>query len=127
MKTCTFFGHKDTSYIIKPKVECAIENLIVNENVKKFYVGNQGNFAFMVQSILEKMKTKYPEINYNIVLAYFPNGDFDYNNADIYPEGLETVPKSLQFPGVTNGCLNNLNLFLPMLLVPVAVQLNLKN
>lgn len=93
MKSCTFFGHKDTPQDVNEKLYDTIENLIVNENVMKFYVGNHGSFDFYVWGALENLKKKYPKIDYSIVLAYMPDGSIDYNGCDVYPEGIETVPK----------------------------------
>lgn len=90
-----FFGHKDTPYSIEDKIRNAIESLIITENVTRFYVGNHGNFDFMVQKILKETEIKHPHINYYIVLAYLPDGSIDYKGKDIYPQGIETVPKKL--------------------------------
>ena len=95
MKSCCFFGHRDTPNDINPKLIQAIENLIINENVNNFYVGNQGEFDGMVYSALKKLKQKYPQISYAVVLAYLPadNSIDNYDGNTIYPEGLESVPK----------------------------------
>ena len=93
MKICTFFGHKNAPEDIKEVLLNTIEDLIINEKVTKFYVGTHGNFDFMVRNILKELKEKYTEINYNIILAYLPDGSVDYENKDIYPEGIEIVPK----------------------------------
>lgn len=95
-KCCCFFGHRDTPNGIKTRLTEAVEELISSENVKSFYVGNQGVFDRMVYSVLQEMKEKYPQIKYAVVLAYLPT-DKDLKNDHacntIYPEGLETVPK----------------------------------
>ena len=41
---CTFFGHRDAPYEIEHILRETVENLIKNENVKLFYVGNNGRF-----------------------------------------------------------------------------------
>ena len=97
MAVCTFFGHKDCPNKIGPALEILLADLIENKNVTVFYVGNQGNFDFIVRSYLEKIKGKYPYINYYIVLAYMPTGNEfirqDSFNITILPEGIENVPK----------------------------------
>lgn len=93
MRSCTFFGHKDTPYNVEDKIRGAIEELIIKENVTRFYVGNHGNFDFMVLKILREAEIKYPHIAYNVVLAYLPDGAIDYKGKDIYPQGIEAVPK----------------------------------
>lgn len=54
--TCTFFGHKDTPEKEKEQLRKVLLNLIIENNVDIFYVGNNGNFDFMVQNILDKLK-----------------------------------------------------------------------
>lgn len=97
MKTCCFFGHADTSDKIKPRLINEIEKLIINENVEQFYVGNHGNFDAIVLNALKKIKLQYPQIQYEIVLAYMPSTKNAHQSTDptVYPDGLETVPKKL--------------------------------
>lgn len=94
MNSCTFIGHKNTSSNIKPVLETVLKNLITQENVTTFYVGNHGAFDIIVKNILVNLKEEYPHITYHIVLSYIPqNKDCcnDYSNT-IYPECLEKVP-----------------------------------
>lgn len=70
--------------------------LIKNKNVDLFYVGNQGNFDYMVKKNLKLLKTHYPYINYAVVLAYMPGKKLktdytDYSDT-IFPSGLEKTP-----------------------------------
>ena len=55
--TCTFFGNRDTN--IK-KVEVPLLKILVdlikNEKIDTFYVGNQGNFDYAVQKQLSKLQ-----------------------------------------------------------------------
>lgn len=89
MKTCIFFGHRNTQATVKPRLMSCVESLIVEHGVTKFYVGNQGNFDRMAKSVLQILQKK----NY-IVLAYFPSQKEEMDDAEtIYPDGLETVPK----------------------------------
>lgn len=89
---CTFFGHRDTSKKIKPTLKSVLVDLIENKNVNMFYVGNNGNFDFLVKEILEELKEKYP-IKYYVVLAYIPKkyNYTDYSNT-IYFDELNTKP-----------------------------------
>ena len=94
---CTFFVHKDTPQNILPVLRTVIIDLIQNKNVDLFYVGNNGNFDFMVKNTLKILKSSYPHIKYTIVLAYMPNpknnsADLDYCDT-IYPEELENTPR----------------------------------
>ena len=94
--TCTFFGHSDASRDILPLIKTTIINLITEQNVDNFLVGEQGNFDYMVRDVLRELKAIYPHISYSIVLAYMPSKkhecDFrDYSDT-IYPHGLEKTP-----------------------------------
>ena len=93
--TCCFFGHKDAPSSVYEKLEGAIEKAIIESGVTSFLVGNQGQFDGMALSALRKLKTKYPHINYNVVLAYMP-ADKDICNPYEYgetmlPEGIESI------------------------------------
>ena len=64
------------------------------QGVTMFYIGNHGYFDSMTRRILKQLKTKYPYINYAVVLAYRPNNHDHYTDYSdtIYPDSLETVP-----------------------------------
>lgn len=93
---CTFFGHSNTPVSIYPKLYSTLDNLIKENNVNKFYVGNQGNFDFAVIRCLKELKINHPNIEYNIVLAYFPKKtnahfcSFDFSDT-IFPQGFEYI------------------------------------
>ena len=89
MPTCTFFGHRECPDHIKPALERIVTQLICEDGVDCFYVGNQGRFDAMVRSVLRKMQEKYPHVRYGVVLAYFPTGDEETDT--MFPEGLESV------------------------------------
>lgn len=95
MKTCTFFGHKDTPETIKPILKTAIINLIENERVDSFYVGNQGIFDLMTIDILIELSNLY-NIRYAVVLAYITGKKYNceqYKNVNtIFPDGIENTP-----------------------------------
>ncbi len=94
-KTCCFFGHREVTHNIRDKLTVVIEKLITEENVTEFYVGNQGQFDSMVYSVLKKLKAKYSQIRYTVVLAYMLDEHIKelYGEDTLYPDGLETVPK----------------------------------
>ena len=76
-KFCCFFGHRNTPQSVEPLLTETIEKLILEQNVRYFYVGNQGNFDSMVLSSLKKLKEFYLQIEYTIVLAYMPSETTD--------------------------------------------------
>ena len=90
--TVTFFGNRDASADIKPKLRETIIQLITRHKANNFYVGNNGIFDLMVANILKELKKIY-DIKYTVVLAYLPTAENneDYENT-IYPEGIEKAP-----------------------------------
>ena len=94
--TCTFFRHRYVPQKIEPTLRSTLIDLIENQDVNLFYVGNHGEFDAMVRRVLRELSTKYP-ISYNVVLAYIPYKRNEFDTADysdtILPEGIETVPK----------------------------------
>ena len=89
--TCTFFGHRDTSWEIEEKLNEVLIDLIINKGVNHFLVGNQGNFDRIVISSLKKIKKAQPNIAFEVVLAYL--NDIHEDCPTLYPDGLEMVPK----------------------------------
>ena len=95
--TCTFFGNRDiNTEIVKKPLNEILTYLIENKGVDTFYVGNQGNFDYLVRTQLEILKEKYPYISYGIALAYIPkekkeNERMNYEQSFI-PEGVEKGP-----------------------------------
>ena len=96
MTACTFFGHRDCPSTIKPLMRKVIIDLIENQNVVTFYVGQQGSFDFLVQTVLSALAEEYPRIRYAVVLARLPQQSktydpLDYSNT-LLPEGIENIP-----------------------------------
>ena len=94
-KTCCFFGHREVTHNIRPKLKAIIEKLITEQNVIEFYVGHQGQFDNMVYSVLKELKAKYPQIRYSVILAYMPDEHIKeiYGENTLFPDGMESVPK----------------------------------
>lgn len=90
---CTFFGHRDAPGEIRDKIKEAMINLIEQENVTEFYVGDKGSFDRMSLSVLKELAAAYPQIKYCVVYAYIPNeGREDFEHT-VFPEGIESAPK----------------------------------
>ena len=70
--TCTFFGHRSVPKEIEPILVSTLIDLIENKNVGFFYVGNHGNFDFLVRKNLKLLKIDFPHIDYAVVLSYIP-------------------------------------------------------
>lgn len=94
---CSFFGHGDASEQVYPALRETIEELIMKRGAANFLVGTHGNFDSMVLKALREAKTKYPDIIYNVVLAYMPAEKREYElyhySETLLPEGIETAPK----------------------------------
>ena len=95
---CCFFGHRDTPDDIKDKLRQEVRFLIIKENARKFYVGNQGHFDYMAFTVLREMKSEFPVIDYAVVLAYMPDRPvYEYSyfkpEESLFPDGLEKVPR----------------------------------
>lgn len=93
---CTFFGHRDVGMVIFDKIKQEIENLIINNQVTEFLIGNNGGFDLICKRAILELKEKHDNINLILVLAYMPNEKTVIDNkfdSSIYPEGLESVPR----------------------------------
>lgn len=89
---CTFIGARDTPFTLREHIKKAIIDLI-SKGVCEFYVGNNGNFDYMVQSVLFELRSEY-NIKFDIVLSYIDEVALIGNQAfTIYPEELANVPK----------------------------------
>ncbi len=97
MRVCTFFGHRDCPGSIREKLSQVIWELIVNENVRLFYLGNQGYFDQMVLGVLRELKKQFdcPHFDYAVVLAYLPGKAHTepvyLPEETLYPEGIEKI------------------------------------
>ena len=60
MASCTFFGHRECPDTIKVKLREVLIDLIANNDVDMFYVGNQGRFDSIVRGVLRNLKKEYP-------------------------------------------------------------------
>ena len=84
MRSCTFIGHKDCPQEIKEKLCETVEDLIVNSDVRRFYVGTHGSFDRLVYKVLCDFESKY-EIEIIVVLSYL------YHKKDVYYDLSKTV------------------------------------
>lgn len=93
VKTCTFFGNRDAPESVKPLLQTVLQDLIEEQHVKKFYVGNEGRFDAMTQRLLKEFAHSHG-IDYSVVLAYMPKktDPFFESYYTLLPEGIEAVP-----------------------------------
>lgn len=96
-KSCFFIGHREADERLLPRLELTIELLIVEENVRYFYVGGYGGFDRIAAAAVKHAKQKYPDITLMLVLPYHPaERPIDTPNGfdgTYYPEGLENTPR----------------------------------
>lgn len=72
-KLCCFAGHShidDDSSILGLQVYEKCEDLIKYNGVKTFWVGNYGSFDTLAAATVKKLKTKYTNIELDLVLPY---------------------------------------------------------
>ena len=64
MKTCSFFGHRDTlqTVALKRKVREIVERLIIQEGVDTFLFGSRSKFDELCHIVVTELKEKYPNI-----------------------------------------------------------------
>lgn len=94
MNGCCFIGHKNCPDNIKPFVFKTVEDLVLNKEVKRFYVGTQGNFDKIVYEVLIELEKKY-SIQLFVVLAYLNNNkqlNYYEDNKTIFPDELTNSP-----------------------------------
>lgn len=97
MPCCVFFGHKDADSNISSRVKEAIIELIREQGVNEFLVGNNGRFDYIVYSVLKEIKAEYPNITYSVALAYLPGEKQECENyyaeeETFFPDGIEIGP-----------------------------------
>ena len=92
---CTFFGHKDATDEVKFLLRESILCLMKKESVEKFLVGNNGNFDFYVQCVLQELKEAGVDRHFDIVLSHLGEEALSgLQTETIFPEGLErAIPK----------------------------------
>ncbi len=95
MASCTFFGHRDYNGS-KEELIFVLRDLIRNNNVDVFYVGNQGNFDSVILQVLRILQKEFTHIRYSVVLAYHPSinrySEFISSEETLLPEEIEKVP-----------------------------------
>ena len=65
MKTCSFFGHRDTPQTeeLKQKVRETVERLIVEEGVDTFLFGSRSSFDELCHMVVTELQKKYSHIS----------------------------------------------------------------
>lgn len=97
MRACFLFGHRDSPYDLRPRIEAAVEYHYSQLGIRQFIVGGYGSFDRMSGSAVKTVKLRHPDINLLLLIPYHPAirstevpPGFD---GTLYPEGMEIVPK----------------------------------
>lgn len=96
MSACTFFGHRDCPEFIYPQLVYFIRELVLNNNVRHFYVGTQGNFDYLAYRALKELQDTFQEVIVFRVLAYKPRGNSIPDS--MLPEGIEAIHPKYAIP-----------------------------
>ena len=96
-KSCFFMGHREADERLLPRLELVIDRLIVEENVRYFYVGGYGGFDRIAAAAVKRAKQKHPDTTLMLVLPYHPAERAvptpDGFDGTYHPEGLENAPR----------------------------------
>ena len=100
LHSCFFMGRREADERLLSRLELTIERLIVQENVRYFYVGVYGGFDRIAAAAVKYTKQKYPDTTLMRVLPYHPAErtvltpiGFD---GSYHPEGLENTPRKYE-------------------------------
>ncbi|MBR5130294.1 MAG: hypothetical protein IKV03_03630 [Alphaproteobacteria bacterium] len=71
-KTCSFFGHRSIidDVSVKQQLYEVVEELIVNQDVDTFLLGEMGDFEIIAGKVLQELKKKYPHIARETILCF---------------------------------------------------------
>ena len=108
MCVCTFFGHRDCPNTIKPLMREVIIDLIENQNVDTFYIGQQGSFDFSLAPFWQNSLMNILTSD----IQSFSHGSHSKTKPMIrlmpptrsFPKGLKMFRHDLQSTGGMNGC-----------------------
>lgn len=90
---CCFFGHRDAPESIQGSIEKTVIRMI-DIGITRFFVGNNGNFDFYVQRVLQKLQRSIPSLDYTIVLSSLGEAAIEGPQENtLFPEGLELAPR----------------------------------
>ena len=90
--TVTFFGHRNTPEGIRERLKNTLIELVEKEGARSFYVGNEGAFDRLCQSVLRELRKQYP-LDITVVFAYMPTKAQEMEGfASLFPEAAAIAP-----------------------------------
>ncbi len=115
IKRCCFAGHSDVcDNNLAEKIKTTAEYLIVNHNVKEFWVGNYGNFDGTVACVIRELKKVYMDIKLYLIIPYLTKNineyrEFYFKNYDniLIADIPENTPKRFYITKANEYMVNN--------------------
>lgn len=78
-KRCCFAGHSDIwDSSLAEKIKSVVEDLILNHNVREFWVGNYGNFDGSAASVIRELQKTYTDVKLDLVIPYLTKSINEY-------------------------------------------------
>ena len=88
---CVFFGHRDVTVSVRNELKKTVLGLIATKSISCFYVGNNGQFDYWVQMVLQELQGEGMEIPYYIVLSRIDERALSGEQSrTLFPEELAT-------------------------------------
>lgn len=79
IKRCCFAGHSDIwDSSLAEKIKSVAEDLILNHNVREFWVGNYGNFDGSAASVIRELQKTYTDVKLDLVIPYLTKSINEY-------------------------------------------------
>ncbi len=103
IKTCSFFGHKDTeeTLALYESIRNTVIYLIEQKGVKRFLFGSKSGFNTLCWEVVTKIKGRYPEIVRVYVRSMYPTvSDFyekyllELYEETVYPPRVENAGRA---------------------------------
>ena len=93
---CALFGNRQIWGDLEPLLTKTLSGLIESTPSIQFLLGTQGDFDALALRVLKKLATRYPHMEYTVVLAYLPTEKDHLSTIDfsctLFPQTLEKVP-----------------------------------
>ena len=96
-KRCCFAGHSDIwDSNLADKIKNIAEDLIVNHNVKEFWVGNYGTFDGSAAAAIRELQKTYTDIKLDLVIPYLTKSINEYK--ELYYKKCDNIllPKDVE-------------------------------
>ena len=105
-KTCSFFGHRSIidDVSVKQQLYEVVEELIVNQDVDTFLLGEMGDFEIIAGKVLNELKRSYPFIQRIEILCFaeqlnrkskIQSDGFDYlDELDLYKRRARIIKRN---------------------------------